>query len=123
MIGELGGGRRAEIGADQQFFQFVERRAVELALGEDGADALAEFGGGTAESLLHAGEPAFLRRGRLAHRELAINWPFSSRAMGVSMMLPTSCGTANSTAANSSLRPSVGVSMMARTVRPTKRAR
>ena len=60
--GEARRGGRAEIGRDQQFFQLVQRRFIQLPLGEDAADARGKFRRGAAEPFPQPLKPAALRR-------------------------------------------------------------
>src|SRR3546814_10923204 len=62
--GEPRRGGDAEVGGDQQLLQLLQRLVVQLALGEDAGDALAELGG-------RAGEPGLqaLEIGRASCRE------------------------------------------------------
>src|SRR5690606_38361135 len=67
-----GGGRRAEIGGDQQLLELLQRRVVELALGEDAGDAVGDLARRPGEAFAQPGQPAALRGGvrRVAHAAL-----------------------------------------------------
>ena len=63
---KLGRRRRAEVAGDEHFLQFLERRVVEPAAGEDGADAAGEAVRGPPQACLEprkqaAPGPAFPR--------------------------------------------------------------
>jgi hypothetical protein len=79
--GQLGGGGRAEIGLDQQLLQLLQRRIVQLALGEDAADAFGQLGGGARQPLLQSGEPPSFRRPCAAVIRLFCHGRFLTRRM------------------------------------------
>src|SRR3546814_15444765 len=58
--GEPRRGGDAEVGGDQQLLQLLQRLVVQLALGEDAGDALAELGGRAGEHGLQSLTPADL---------------------------------------------------------------
>jgi hypothetical protein len=51
---DIGGKTRAEIGGDQQLLELVQRRLVELALGDDSGDALGQIAARSARGLASA---------------------------------------------------------------------
>src|SRR5690606_5768528 len=53
--------RRAEIGGDQQLLEFLQRRVVEAALGEDAGDAVADPARRAGQPLAQPRQPAALR--------------------------------------------------------------
>ena len=60
LLGDLLRETEAEIGADQQLFQLVERRLIELALGDDAGDAFGQALRRTRQPRFQPAEKAWL---------------------------------------------------------------